>query len=399
MNALKNAPHKKVLRVLSRMTMACVITLLAFFLSSIMLSPLLASTSAFFSVPERNDFTITDFYNLVADSRAVSHLDDNIVIVNIDESNRDEIADIISIATLAGAKAVCLDVMFDEPREGDEPLLRAIGECPMIIQPVSLKRISESVDTFTIANTSFFYHSLSDSTTIYAAANLPSKFHKSVIREMQVYFPMADGKDMPSMAAAVARAVNPDAAKVLDERGNEFENISYHSRRFRLLQPSELIDNADLLRDRIVMIGALNEPSDLHPTPVSISMSGVMIHAHSLATILDQAYMTPIPHSYNIIIAFILCLVIVSINLFLISGAKGLLMRILQVLFVWASVQLGYWMFVSHNIIMDFSYALLMLTFGLFACDIWNGTIVIGKWLINRIKSVFAKSNNKHTLS
>lgn len=391
MDAQKNAPHKKVSLAIWRMIMACVITALAFLLSSMMLSPLLASTSAFFSVPERNDFTITDFYNLVADSRAVSRLDDNIVIVNIDESDRNEIADIISVATLAGAKAVLLDVMFDEPREGDEPLLNAINDCPVIIQPISLKKTAESADTFAVAATSFFYHSDIDSTTIYAAASMPSKFHKSVVREMQLYFPMEDGEKIPSMAAAVARAVDQEAAKVLDERNNEFETINFHSRRIRIIQPDELIDNADLLHDRIVMIGALNEPSDLHPTPVSISMSGVMIHAHSLATILDQAYMTPIPHVYSIVIAFVLCLIIVAINLFLKSGVKGLLLRILQVLLVWLSVQLGYWLFVSHNIVVDFSYALLMLTFGLFACDVWNGMLEIGKWLIAWIKPLFKK--------
>lgn len=393
MDAQKDAPHKKVSSAIWRMVMACVITALAFLLSSMMLSPLLASTSAFFSVPERNDFTITDFYNLVADSRAVSRLDDNIVIVNIDESDRNEIADIISVATLAGAKAVLLDVMFDEPREGDEPLLKAISECPVIIQPMALNKKAESVDTFTVAATSFFYQSGIDSTTIYAAASMPSKFHKSVVREMQTYFPMETGERIPSMAAAVAHAVDPRAARALDERDNEIETINFHSRRFRVIQPDELIDKADLLRDRIVMVGALNEPSDLHPTPVSISMSGVMIHAHSLATILDQAYMTPIPRGYNIVIAFVLCLIIVSVNLFLISGVKGLLLRILQVLFVWLSVQLGYWLFVSHNVVVDFSYALLMLTFGLFACDVWNGMVEIGKWLIGRIKPLFNKTS------
>ena len=397
MDAQKNAPRKKVSLAIWRMTMACVITLLAFFLSSMMLSPLLASTSAFFSVPERNDFTITDFYNLVADSRAVSRLDDNIVIVNIDESDRNEIADILSIATLAGAKAVCLDVMFDEPREGDEPLLRAISECPVLIQPMALNKYEETTDTFTVAATSFFYHSGIDSTTIYAAASMPSKFHKSVVREMQIYFPTPEGDSIPSMAAAVVRATDPKAAKVLDGRGNEFETINFHSRRFRILQPDELLDNADLLRDRIVMVGALSEPSDLHPTPVNISMSGVMIHAHSIATMLEGSYMTPIPRSLNIVIAFVLCLIIVSINLFLISGAKGLFLRILQVLFVWLSVQLGYWMFVSHNVVIDFSYALLMLTFGLFACDVWNGMIEIGKWLIGRVKTLLGKHRKTTT--
>lgn len=392
MSAQKDTPHKNTPSALWRMTIACGITLLAFLLSNVLMSPFSASTSAFFSVPERNDFTITDFYNIVADSRAVSHLDDNIVIVNIDQSDRNEIADIITISNLAGAKVVCLDVMFDEPREGDEPLLSAISQSPLLIQPLAMSKSPESPDTFSIAAASFFYHTDVDSTTVYAAASMPSKFQKSVIREMQLSFPTRGDGDVPSLALAVAKAVDPQAAQRLNERDNKFETINFHSRRFRVIQPDELIDNADLLKGRIVMIGAINELSDLHPTPVSATTSGVMIHAHSIATILDGAFMNPIPGSLNIVMAFILCLTIVIINIFWINGAKGLFLRILQVLLVWLSVQLGYWMFVSHNIIIDFSYALLMVTFGLFACDIWNGLTAISRWLVARISPLFNKT-------
>lgn len=391
MSAQKDTPHKNTPSALWRLTIACGITLLAFLLSNILMSPFSASTSAFFSVPERNDFTITDFYNIVADSRAVSHLDDNIVIVNIDHSDRNEIADIINVANLAGAKAVCLDVMFDEPRDGDEPLLSAISQSPLLIQPLVMSKSPQSPDTFSIAAASFFYHTDVDSSTVYAAASLPSKFQKSVVREMQLMFPTRGDGDIPSLALAVANAVDPQAAARMTERGNKLETINFHSRRFHVLQPDELIDNADLLQGRVVMIGAVNEPSDLHPTPVNAASSGVMIHAHSIATILDGAFMNPIPGSLNIVMAFILCLVIVIINIFWINGAKGLFLRLLQVLLVWASVQLGYWMFVSHNIIIDFSYALLMVTFGLFACDIWNGLTAITHWLIVRIPPLFNK--------
>ncbi len=371
---------------LRRLAIACAITLLAFLLSAIMMSPLSASTSALFSVPERNDFTITDFYSMVADARAVSHLDTNIVVINIDRSDRQDIAEIIEIADLAGAKVIALDVMFDSPRDGDGPLLDVISRVPGLIQPLVMRKSAESPDTFSIAAASFFYHTDVDSSSVYAAASLPSIYHKSVVREMQLSFPTRGDGDIPSLAVAVAEATDPGAVQRLRQRGHRLEPINYHSRRFTVLEPDQLIANADLLRDRIVLIGAMSDPADLHPAPTNSSVPGVLIHAHSIATILDSAFMNAVPRGFNIFIAFLLCLAIVVINLFFISGVKGLVLRLLQVLLVWLTVQLGYWLFVTHSVIVDFSYALLMLTFGLFACDIWNGLAVIVRWSIAKLK-------------
>lgn len=391
MSTHKDTHPKKKSSALWRITVACVITLLAFLLSTVMMSPLSASISAFFSVPERNDFTITDFYTIVADARAISHLDGNVVIVNIDNSDRNEIADILSIVDDAGAKAVCLDVMFDDPRDGDQPLLNAVTATRNLVMPVVMVKTSESPDSFSVGNTSFFYHTAIDSAVVYAAANMPSKYDKSVIREFQPSFPTHTGVDVPSLAVAAAELASPRAVKKLRERDNDLETINFHSRRFIVLQPDELIDNAAYLKDRIVLIGAITEPSDMHPTPVESHMPGVMIHAHSIATILDGAYMNPIPKAVSIAIAFVLCVIFVSINLFMTHRTRGLLLRLLQVLLVWLAVQIGYWAFVSHNIIIDFSYALLMLAFGLFACDIWNGLVAIGQWLVEKVSKLFKK--------
>lgn len=368
-----------------RLLKACGVTLLAFLLSMTLMAPFSTSVSALFSTPEKNDFTITDFYNIVADSRAVSHLDDNIVIVNIDRSDRNEIADIISVATLAGARAIGLDVMFEDEREGDEPLLEAIRQAPVIFQPLAMKQTS-APDTFAVRSASYFYTVPGATESHYAAASMPSRYERSMVREMRTFFPADSGASIPSFAVALARVTDPAAAERLEARGNELEMINYHSRRFRTIEPDELVDRADELNGRIVLIGALNEIGDLHQTPVNSSMPGVMIHAHSLATILDGAYMKAFPKSANMLIGFILCFIIVLTHVSLSFGIKGLIIRIMQVIFVWLAVQIGYWSFVEHGVIIDFSYSLLMLAFGLFACDIWNGVITIGTSAVNRMR-------------
>lgn len=360
------------------------ITALAFVLSFLFLSPFSVSTAAFFSTPEKNDFTITDFYNIVADSRAVSHLDDNVVIINIDNSDRQQIADILQIISLAGPKAVGLDVMFDDQREGDELLHAAIKMCNGIIMPLSM-RPTDNPEIFNINSHSYFSSAEGrDSLNLgveYAAASMPSKYEGSMVREMRVYFPAEAGDTVLSFPTALVRQADPVSYKILRNRDNELEYINFHSRRFTIIEPEEIINNLNMLTDKIVLIGAIHELADLHPTPVNSAMPGILIHAHSISTALDDAYMESLPKWCNVMIGFLLCFMVVYTHVTLSFGIKGLILRLLQVALLWIIVQLGYWFFIHRSLIIDFSYALLMLAFGLFACDIWNGIHTIFKHL------------------
>ncbi len=65
-------------------------------------------------------------------------------------------------------------------------------------------------------------------------------------------------------------------------------------------------------------------------------------------------------------------------------------MRITQVALLYFVVRLGYSLFLDHNMVIDFSYALLMLAFGLFACDIWIGLTNIWLGLRRRYRKLVA---------
>lgn len=369
---------------LSKPVKAVCISLFAFVLSMVLIQPFSASTAALFSSPEKNDFTISDFYNIVADGRDLAHLDDNIVIVNLDNSDRAEIAGLLNMISLCGPKAVGLDVTFEDRREGDSLLLEAIAMIPALVQPINLVPVQGS-DSFALGGYSYFYRPGDDG---FASSALPSKYANSTIREFRTVFPTRDAGSLPSFSLALARIADPDAAAELEQRGNKLEVINYHSRRFRCYEPSELIDHAEELAGRVVLLGALHEKGDLHPTPVNSMMAGIFIHANSLATVLDRAYMTSTPRWLQWLFGFLLCYLVVFTHLSLTVRIKGLVLRILQVGLLYATVQIGYYMFLIHNVVMDFSYALLMLTFGIFACDIWNGFAAISDWCVEKYRSL-----------
>ena len=368
---------------LSKPVKAVCISLFAFVLSMVLIQPFSASTAALFSSPEKNDFTISDFYNIVADGRDLAHLDDNIVIVNLDNSDRAEIAGLLNMISLCGPKAVGLDVTFEDRREGDSLLLEAISMTPALVQPINLVPVQGS-DSFALGGYSYFYRPGDDG---FASSALPSKYANSTIREFRTVFPTRDAGSLPSFSLALARIADPDAAAELEQRGNKLEVINYHSRRFRCYEPSELIDHAEELAGRVVLLGALHEKGDLHPTPVNSMMAGIFIHANSLATVLDRAYMTSTPRWLQWLFGFLLCYLVVFTHLSLTVRIKGLVLRILQVGLLYATVQIGYYMFLIHNVVMDFSYAMLMLTFGILACDIWNGFAAISDWCVEKYRS------------
>ncbi|MDE6267206.1 MAG: CHASE2 domain-containing protein [Muribaculaceae bacterium] len=372
------------------------ITALAFILSYLFMAPFSVSTAAFFSTPEKNDFTITDFYNIVADSRAVSHLDDHVVVINIDNSDRQEIADILQIVSLCGPKAIGLDVMFDDRRDGDEVLHDAFRACPGLVMPLSMRPENDPM-LFHINSSSYFYPD-GEADTLklgveYAAASMPSKYEGSMVREMQTFFPTISGDTVISFPAALVRLADEEAYNRLRARGNRLEYVNFHSRRFAILEPESLMENADTISGRVVLIGAIHELGDLHPTPVNSAMPGVLIHAHSIATVMDGAYMERLPQWMNVMIGFLLCFIVVFTHVTFRSGALGLLLRLIQLGLLWVTVQVGYWFFIYHNLIIDFSYALVMLAFGLFACDIWNGVYTIIKNLIEKYRQKNEKSN------
>lgn len=356
---------------------AIFLTLLAFTLSSVLVAPFSASTSSLFMTPEKSDFAITDFYSVVADGRDRCSMDTNIVIVNIDTCDRYAIGDLLDLVSACGAKAICLDATFPHEGEDDGRLLEQLGSATNLVQSINLVP-SEKSDSFCIKSCSYFFHP--DVKEYFASSGLPSKYTNSTVREFRTNYPTEGVGDIPSFVLALARSYSPEAARRLEERPSQLNLINFHSRRFRIIEPEEVAEYADAINGRVVMLGAITERGDLHPTPVDPLMPGVVIHAHALATVLDGEYMSPCPKWVEWAMGFVLCFMIQYLSLSLTTKFKGLLLRTLQVAFLYGMVQVGYYLFLMHNVIMDVSTAFVTLGFGFFAVDVWSGLKGLAEW-------------------
>ncbi len=386
------SPAKK--RVLMIATRTLLTTALALILSLLLAEPFSMSTSSIFSSPEKNDFQMTDMFAQIADQRPVRVLDDRLVIVNIGLADRQKIGEALQLISLCAPRAVALDINFKDTlnAEADNALLEGLAANPGIILPLALADDGRGI--FSIAASPFFYDDIKEPAVRYGAANLPAKSAKATIREYVVDY-KTDGGKIPSFVTQIAQAYDPVAARKLRDRKENLGVTAYHSREYKIIGIDDIEDNAEQLSDKIVMLGALDDASDMHATPVNAYMAGVLIHAHALSTILDGIWYRRTPPAFDYMIAIVICLVITCLSFTLHAKFKGLILRLLQVLMVIIAVRIGYGIFIDSNILFNFTYTFLIIAFGLFAVDIYNGLEEIVK-IINRKISNRKSKNNQY---
>lgn len=364
------------------------ILVLAFLLSFIMAQPFSLSIATLLSSNDRSDYSVTDYYNAVANSRNKRFLDSTIVIVNIDTldaSRRDDIAQLIEVVNAFEPKAIGLDVVFERPHEDDSQLLSAIDNCSNIIMASELNQI-DGTYTFTPRKDSFFRPAFPSKS--YGAINIPSKYEKSVVRNFPTSFTMADGTQCLSFVSAIAQATDTAAFNTLMARGNQFEIINFPSVEFDVIEPGEVFANRDKIKDKIVLIGTVHDSGDSHITPISAHMAGVIIHAHALRTVLNQSYLRTLPTWLNWFFAGILGYIMIVICLYIPLKIKGLIMRIVQISLLLLILPIGYYFFLHHSLVIEVAYLLLMVGFTLFAVDIWVG--------LTNLPEYIKKAKTKH---
>lgn len=382
----QNSHPDKGRQVLKPVAKAAGITLVAFLFSYFLTSPFSASTSALFSSTENKDFEFSDLYAQVADGRPVRKLEDRVVVVDIGNSNREEIAETLEIISLCEPKQVALDINFEYPGEDDNRLLSVLESLPELILPLG---VEESGEGFQISDKPFFYGELPNAR--YGIVNFPTKGSKTAVREFAIDFPLTDGSRLPSLVVAMAEGIDPESVKKLRKAAKETGIISYASREIPVIHHDQLEESAEALIGKTVLVGALTEVGDVYRTPLQSNVHGVMIHASALSTILDREEMVKLPDYVDDIIATVICFFIILLAIGMKSKIKGVTIRLVQVVFAILAVRIGYGMYVDHNIIINFSHTLLMIAFGLFAVDIWSG----GEYVYDKISKII---RNRHKL-
>lgn len=300
-------------------------------------------------------FEFTDIYARVAERRSVAKLSEEVVIASVDGCSRERISQVIDAVNFFSPAAVGLDLFFTYPSEEGLLLANSIRDCEKMILPVAVGRENSH---------SFFY---GDFEASYAAVNMISSSSHDVVREYATSF-RSDSLEYASMAQALVEMAGYEVPAA-DKRHRD---ISYPSVDFDIIRADELLDEnafpameaATRIEGKIVLIGVVDDMSDVHMTPIDEEMPGISIHAHIIDTIIHDKHVHQLPGFWNMFIAFFSCLLFIRLHFFAKARLKDvgeLIMSGLQLVLMYIFLVLGANLYIRHGVFADFSLAFVMI--------------------------------------
>ncbi|RYY37272.1 MAG: CHASE2 domain-containing protein [Sphingobacteriaceae bacterium] len=241
-------------------------------------------------------------------------VDKDIVIVNIGNADRSEIAAILSRVSEAKPKVIGVDVLLESPRgPGYDSLLQNVIKANKNI--VLANRISgEHNETDYKAN-----YFAKDGTTAGFANFVGEEY--GVMRHF-VPAREHDGHELNAFAAEVAKLANAKSFDKLKNRHKKAEVINYsrYADDFLVIEGTDLFNggHVSVLQNKVVLLGYVSHNTtdilDKHYTPMNNittgrsipDMNGVFIHANIVRMILDGNYISHLPAWLNWLLAFVL---------------------------------------------------------------------------------------------
>jgi len=264
------------------------------------------------------DFQYTDiFYSQIKKKQLV--LDTNIVLVNIGDNNRQEIAREIEIIQSYKPKVIGLDIIFRNNGDtaGNAGLNKIISTAPNIVlarQIVFQDGVPTHLDT--TANLFKAIHT--------GHVNFPGQNQRSsTIREFQPIIQVGD-ELIPAFTIEIIKQYNPEVIEILIKRGYNREIINYSGtlQSFPYINETEIISQVtglEVIKDKIVLLGYFNTGrsfsfEDKYFTPFNEELSGrswpdmygIVIHANILSMIIRGDYIYQPPVFLERIITFII---------------------------------------------------------------------------------------------
>lgn len=250
-----------------------------------------------------DDFYMSDIYYelLHTDKPAI---DNDIVIVDMTELQaREDIARVISDIKECHPKVLCVDLIFERrsfDHTSDEALINAIesGSCRQLYS-CKLRDYNPEKEAFSDCLYSFFsdIDSLDWGYTNYLQVRMggctrETSQHQKV-NSQTLY-------SLPYLAACIFADKEPQEAQV-NERKIMYEDVD-----FNIVSCGKVRQEADKLKDKVVILGTIAEEADMHFTPLG-KMAGVKVLAYSARTYMKGNEIKEINRLVGLLIALVVC--------------------------------------------------------------------------------------------
>lgn len=242
--------------------------------------------------------TVDIYYQMLVDD-PVESADISIIDISTVEPRRD-IAAIINETESICPKTIGIDIVFANPKEdtaGDDMIMDIAEKYGNIVFAANYQ--FDAVRRSHIENRSFFtpFISVREGMT-----NFNRDLYGDVKRDMNVGISLGDSI-WPSFAWLTA-SVSSDGIMPLRDGT---EAIDFSPTRFHVISPDSITAKADLIKDRIVLIGAMRDETDKHYTPLG-KISGVELQAYSIQTLLQKKSTRSMPAAVIAVLSFLIVL-------------------------------------------------------------------------------------------
>jgi CHASE2 domain-containing sensor protein len=251
------------------------------------------------------DFKMTDLYFELMRSDKEKELNKDIVLVDVTKlTSRDSIAQVITDIHSCSPKVLMIDLIFERRSFDNTEDIRLMNAIEMgkdkEILSAKLTGYKPEKEAFTNLTKSFFYE-IADFKWGYS--NVSQTRPGGSIRKYSLSQRLNDSisYSMAYLAACAYMGIKPES-KDASER-----LIVYDDTDFLAIESDKVLENASLLKDKIVILGTLEEEADMHITPVG-KLSGMKILAYSTMTFMNHKKIQHMGKFASLLMAFVVCM-------------------------------------------------------------------------------------------
>ncbi len=249
------------------------------------------------------DFSITDVYYAIQRTGGETAWSDDIALVDITKQhNRSEIAHTLEEVASCQPRTMLLDIIFSQPSsiiEDDDSLIKVLSAIPNKVFGSKLTDYSEKEKMFKNEEKSFFFDETSDTR---GYVNVTKNINNGVLRKYTIS-QCLNGDTVFSIAWQAANLYS--GKKAVCSEPNE-RLIVYSDTSFPIIPFDSIETFSGLLKDKLVIIGAVKEESDMHITPIN-KVGGPEVQAYIAQSCLDHPDVTTSSKWFTILLAFLLC--------------------------------------------------------------------------------------------
>jgi len=286
------------------------------------------------------DVEMTDL--VFSSIRETPEIDQNVILVNIGDLSRREIARELKIINEYDPAIIGIDSYFWSLKEdslGDILLKRSLSDIEnlVLVNKLVYNKLTETYDSVRYSHPFF---NLGESGFANLESNAVNQYDFKVCRSFPPKVTIK-GEVIPSFSVKIVEAYSEDKAQKFLDRGNDYETINYRGNiidygqtkyggRYTALDVVDVFQRRfkpELIKDKIVIFGYLGDNfsdrswEDKFFTPLNVKyagrsnpdMFGAVIHANIVSMILNEDYIDKQSQNSSIITAIIICFITVYI--------------------------------------------------------------------------------------